>query len=566
MAQKTDSQLIIEANIIRDETVPGQNTAVRVGTMLDDVIDSKINNDRIDNNTALGTSSTLVPSQIAVKTYVDGIVTGLLDDRGGFAADGIGSPYPSSNGSGQSGAILKGDIWFVSVAGTIGTTSVSVGDSVRALEDAPGQDSAKWDILATSIGFVPEDVTNKSNDVTLGGGSPSSTLYPTQNAVKTYVDGTFQTTIGWTTENEANKVTDEAGFIANAGSSVKYPSVVAVKDYIDGAIPSPQDLQSVLNAGHTLTSGLNYQGTNAGGTNPVSNVNAFGDSAADANSKDNVNAFGQNAAVGNSGDHLNAMGYNSANSNTGDELNAFGYEAGFGNTGDNVNGLGYYAAKNNTGNHVNALGNGAAQNNTGSNVTAIGYAAGASNTYSNVALLGYAAAADADNQIAFKASGINARISSDTLTTDRKYELPDKNGTFAMLSDISGSNIQSVKVSLNSTQLLSLTPFSSVSLISAQGAGTLIRPIAFTFHYNYGTTPYFGSSLILSFSTGGGQITSSTLLTNNTSNVISFPPLSTSAIYTDAAINDSLVIKSGGSLTNGDGTLDVYITYQVITL
>lgn len=36
-----------------------------------------------------------------------------------------------------------------------------------------------------AIGFTPEDVANKSTTTTLG---TSNTLYPTQNAVKTYVD------------------------------------------------------------------------------------------------------------------------------------------------------------------------------------------------------------------------------------------------------------------------------------------------------------------------------------------------------------------------------------------
>ena len=38
------------------------------------------------------------------------------------------------------------------------------------------------------LGYTPENVANKSTDTTLGGGSPSDTLYPTQAAVKSYVD------------------------------------------------------------------------------------------------------------------------------------------------------------------------------------------------------------------------------------------------------------------------------------------------------------------------------------------------------------------------------------------
>ena len=38
------------------------------------------------------------------------------------------------------------------------------------------------------LGFTPEDIANKSNDATLGGLTPSTILYPTQSAVKNYVD------------------------------------------------------------------------------------------------------------------------------------------------------------------------------------------------------------------------------------------------------------------------------------------------------------------------------------------------------------------------------------------
>lgn len=56
MAQLTDGQLTTEANVIKNETAEGANTANRVGTMLNDLIDSKLNND--DATTANITSTT----------------------------------------------------------------------------------------------------------------------------------------------------------------------------------------------------------------------------------------------------------------------------------------------------------------------------------------------------------------------------------------------------------------------------------------------------------------------------------------------------------------------------
>jgi hypothetical protein len=67
----TDSQLTAEALVIKNETATGANTATRVGTMLTDLIDNKINNDKISTSIYLGSSDALVPSQNAVKAYAD---------------------------------------------------------------------------------------------------------------------------------------------------------------------------------------------------------------------------------------------------------------------------------------------------------------------------------------------------------------------------------------------------------------------------------------------------------------------------------------------------------------
>lgn len=94
------------------------------------------------------------PRSYADKEYVDATVssavTGLWDDRGNY--DASGNVFPSSGGSGTAGAILKGDVWTISVAGTLGGTSVSPGDTVRALVDTPGSTSSNWAINAASSG------------------------------------------------------------------------------------------------------------------------------------------------------------------------------------------------------------------------------------------------------------------------------------------------------------------------------------------------------------------------------------------------------------------------------
>ncbi len=58
-------------------------------------------------------------------------------------------------------------------------------DPLTDLEEVIGIIDAKVGTLQPSLGFTPENVANKSTNTSLG---TSNTLYPTQNAVKTYVD------------------------------------------------------------------------------------------------------------------------------------------------------------------------------------------------------------------------------------------------------------------------------------------------------------------------------------------------------------------------------------------
>jgi hypothetical protein len=61
MATRTDAQLTTDANVIKNETAPGANTATRVGNMFVDAIDSKLNIDKIASPTVIG----------ATKLYAD---------------------------------------------------------------------------------------------------------------------------------------------------------------------------------------------------------------------------------------------------------------------------------------------------------------------------------------------------------------------------------------------------------------------------------------------------------------------------------------------------------------
>ena len=138
-----------------------------------------------------GTNTAKYPSVKAVKDYVDGIAIGLLNDRGSYNPT-VTSNYPTSanGGSGTSGAIKKGDIWFISVAGSMGGLSVPKGASVRALIDNPGQTATNWDVIDAGLGYIPEDASNKVKTlVDFNNNLTSVDKYPSINAIKLYLDG-----------------------------------------------------------------------------------------------------------------------------------------------------------------------------------------------------------------------------------------------------------------------------------------------------------------------------------------------------------------------------------------
>lgn len=499
MAQKTDAQLIAEANIIRNETAIGANTALRIGIMLDNVIDSKTNND-IVSNAPLGTSTSIVPTQNAVKTYADGLVTGLLDDRGNFDASTGGSPYPTLNGSGVGSIIQKGDIYFISVAGTVGTTPVSIGSSVRALVDTPAQTPANWDVLDAGVGYIAEPAANKSDATNLGGVSPSHTLFPTQYAVKSYVDGTFNPVIGWTTENVANKIQD---LTIAPTSTVQYPSSAAVTTYAEPLTNKSND--------NTL-----------GGITPSSTLFPTQDAVktyVDAHtSPDTLQSV---VAAGHTTDAPLILMKNSTGSGLALESNV----------SDAIGGIFIDSAR-------------------GVNV-----------------------------HLSDKAgNGLAILKVVDSLYDVKTIELPNASGIIPLTVNgvgadsvgnivvSGGGGVNTIKVSLTSADILALfaTPF---VLIPAQGAGTLINVVKAWYRYNFVTTPYTGGGL-MTINLGSLpmiQGASGMLALSTTS--IGRPSTNTSVFITSGGYeNTDLVLNVNVAQTLGDGTFDVYLTYDVITL
>lgn len=127
MAQKTDSALLVQSAVIRTETVQNANTALRIGTMLDDVIGSKLNTlsgvTKISFNAYSGTTvtgytslgnTTLLGSKLGRNLRFKGLIAGsnitLTPSASGVTI--------SSSGGGGGGGTLTGATNGISVSGT----------------------------------------------------------------------------------------------------------------------------------------------------------------------------------------------------------------------------------------------------------------------------------------------------------------------------------------------------------------------------------------------------------------------------------------------------------------
>lgn len=144
-APGTDYVTGSSANTLTNKTLDAQGT----GNTISNLQTSNFAVNVIDTDTTLAANSdTRIPSQKAVKAYMDGINTTALKFKG--AIDASTNPnYP---------AAAQGDFYKISVAGKIGGASgqvVQVGDSVYATAaNAGGTDAAvgaNWDIVQANV-------------------------------------------------------------------------------------------------------------------------------------------------------------------------------------------------------------------------------------------------------------------------------------------------------------------------------------------------------------------------------------------------------------------------------
>lgn len=131
---------------------------------------------------------------------------------------------------------------------------------------------------------------------------------------------------------------------------------------------------------------------------------------------------------------------------------------------------------------------------------------------------------------------------------------------------LASQTIKVVKVTITSAQLLQMftTP---ITLVAAQGAGKVIVPVNVLLRYRYGTIEYTTNQTIT-------LSPNNSLWTANYNSAISgaadkYSSRSVTPTSTVVGVVDNLPLTVGVQIGNplaGDGQLDVYVSYYVLTL
>jgi len=127
---------------------------------------------------------------------------------------------------------------------------------------------------------------------------------------------------------------------------------------------------------------------------------------------------------------------------------------------------------------------------------------------------------------------------------------------------------QTIKVTLTSAQLLNSFT-APITLIAAPGAGKIINIVECVFQYNYGTITYIqpNNCFIYTNTINYAQIAFGAGFLTSVTSKLGKVTFNSSASSSAFAANQSIIFgTAAANPTTGDGTLDLYLTYTIITL
>ena len=207
--------------------------------------------------TSLGTSNVLFPTQNAVKTYVDTAIAGATIVDADATTKGKIQLAGDLTGTAAAPVVANNAITDAKIANGISASKVGLSNVDNTSDANKPVSTATQTALnlkanttdVTSALALKEDAANKSTTTSLG---TSDVLFPTQNAVKTYVDGNITTvTNAITTEATTARAAESANATAIAlkedaanksttttlgTSDVLFPTQNAVKTYADAKV------------------------------------------------------------------------------------------------------------------------------------------------------------------------------------------------------------------------------------------------------------------------------------------------------------------------------------------
>ena len=296
----TSAIAAVQADVDANETAATtaistlQNTVTTNATNTTASLALKENTANKSTTTTLGTSDVLFPTQNAVKTYVDGSITSANTVNTAAIAAVQADVDANETASNAADVVLQNNI--TTLGNTVTTNETNTTASLA----------------------LKENTANKSTTTTLG---TSDVLFPTQNAVKTYVDGSITsantastsaiaavqadvdanetasnaadvvlqnniTTLGNTVTTNATNTTTSLALKENTAnkstittlgaSDVLFPTQNAVKTYVDGSITSANTLNTAAIAAVQADVDANETTSNAADVVLQNNITTLG--------------------------------------------------------------------------------------------------------------------------------------------------------------------------------------------------------------------------------------------------------------------------------------------------
>ena len=186
----------------------------------------------LDENNLGSNSNTKVPTQQSVKAYVDNIVTGVNNLKGGYDASTDSPPLTAGVG------VLQGDTYYIETGGLFYTEQVDPGDLIIAIEDGSNAEG-KWVAVNRNLQDELIDKWNSNYTTTSANSANWQSTYTTVDAASGNWNSTYNTvtSLSDTWDDQFDSTAIEA---ASANWDSTYNTVTSLSDTWDDQFDSTE--------------------------------------------------------------------------------------------------------------------------------------------------------------------------------------------------------------------------------------------------------------------------------------------------------------------------------------